>query len=85
MLEDTISNYRRMCTRTGQFEIILNTWFLLIVIFGIGGMIGLTIFIKLGTLPELIRFYLSLLAIIVMEFIYFSIAQFHIFYKQKNM
>ena len=40
MLEDIISYYRKMCTRTGQFDILLNIWVLLIVIFGVGGLAG---------------------------------------------
>ena len=84
MLEDIISYYRKMCTRTGQFDILLNIWVLLIVIFGVGGLAGLIIFIKLDSIHEIIRLYLSLLAIFAVEIIYLFYSQIYIFYKQKK-
>lgn len=83
MLEDIISNYRRLCTSTGQFDFVLNTWFILLVIFGIGGILGLEIFIKLDNIPEIIRLYISLFMIFAVEFIYLSSVQVYIFYNQK--
>ena len=56
MLEDIMIYYRRMCTCIGQFDIVLNTWLLLIIIFGIGGLIELTIFIKLDSLSEIYHY-----------------------------
>lgn len=84
MLEDIISNYRKLCTRTGQFDFILNTWVILITIFGMGGILALAVFIKLGDIPESIRFYVSFLVIPAVEIIYITIAQIYIYYKQKK-
>ena len=37
MIEDILENYRRKCTRTGQFDFVLDTWLLIFIFFGIGG------------------------------------------------
>ena len=85
MIEDILENYRRKCTRTGQFDFVLDTWLLIFIFFGIGGILGICVFI---TLPEFIPFifslYLSLFSMILVGMIYIALIQICIFITEKN-
>ena len=79
------ANFRNNCTRVGQFDIALNTWLLMFIILGIGGCLGIFVFINLENIvPNIIRFYLSLLSLLIVEITYLSIIQLYIFIKEKK-
>ena len=66
MIEDILENYRRKCTRTGQFDFVLDTWLLIFIFFGIGGILGICVFITLPEfIPFIFRLYLSLFSMIL--------------------
>ena len=85
MIEDILENYRRKCTRTGQFDFVLDTGLLIFIFFGIGGIIGICVFITLPEfIPSIFRLYLSLFIMILVGMIYIALIQFYIFIKEKN-
>lgn len=85
MIEDILENYRRKCTRTGQFDFVLDTWLLIFIFFGIGGILGICVFITLPEfIPFIFRLYLSLFIMISVGMIYIIIIQIYIFIKEKN-
>ena len=85
MIEDILENYRRLCTRVGQFDIVLNFGLILLVIFGFGGILGLFVFIKLDNyVNDIIRIYLSMGTLFLVEFIYLFIVEFYIFKREKK-
>ena len=85
MIEDILENYRRLCTRVGQFDIVLNFGLILLVIFGFGGILGLFVFIKLENyVNDIIRIYLSMGTLFLVEFIYLFIVEFYIFKREKK-
>lgn len=85
MIEDILENYRRLCTRKGQFDIALNPGLFLIIVFCFGGMLGLFIYIKLENYAlDIIRIYLSLGSLFLIEIIYLFIIQLYIFKKEQK-
>lgn len=55
------------------------------IILGIGGCLGIFVFINLENIvPNIIRFYLSLLSLLIVEITYLSIIQLYIFIKEKK-
>ena len=85
MIEDILENYRRKCTRTGQFDFVLDTWLLIFIFFGIGGILGICVFITLPEfIPFIFRLYLSLFSMILVRMIYIALIQICIFITEKN-
>ena len=85
MIEDILENYRRKCTRTGQFDFVLDTWLLIFIFFGIGGILGICVFITLPEfIPFIFRLYLSLFSMILVGMIYIALIQICIFITEKN-
>ena len=55
------------------------------IILGIGGCLGIFVFINLENIvPNIIRFYFSLLSLLIVEITYLSIIQLYIFIKEKK-
>ena len=85
MIEDILENYRRKCTRTGQFDFVLDTGLLIFIFFGFGGILGICVFITLPEfIPFIFRLYLSLFIMILVGMIYIALIQFYILIEGKK-
>lgn len=85
MIENILETYKNKCTRVGQFNLVLDTWIVLIITFGLGGILSLFIYkLLISFLPEFVIMYLVIAIIIMIEFIYLAFVQIYIFYKAKK-